>query len=1724
MNIFGLRDRLIKDYSDYIQSFILIKDSKIRDRVEDEFTRGLLWPDPLIQLNPSFKPGKWIDELVQGGVLNEECRRIFRIKESPDDEGQSLLLHQHQADAINAAKTGKNYVLTTGTGSGKSLAYIVPIVDYVLRAGSGNGIKAIIVYPMNALCNSQMGELEKFLCYGYPKGAEPVRFARYTGQEKDEERQSLIANPPDVLLTNYVMLELILTRPYEKNIITAAQGLRFLVLDELHTYRGRQGADVAMLVRRLRDACNAENLQHVGTSATLAGPGTYKEQRKEIADVATKLFGDVVEPEMVIGETLRRATKAIDLSDTSFLDRLKERVADPDKHPPTDYSEFITDPLSIWIENTFGITTETQSGRLIRTIPRSITGDEGTAKQLSELINVPEERCREAIQEGLLAGYRCEDPDTRFPVFAFRLHQFISRGDNVYTSIEPEDSRFITVFGQQFVPGDRSRVLLPVVFCRECGQEYYCVRVERDPDTNQSIFTQREISDRYHDDNSEPGYLYYNSEKPWPDSMEEIIEILPTDWLDETGLRIRKNYKKNLPERVRIKADGCESADGNLYHYFKSPFRFCPNCGVSYGARQASDFGKLTSLGTEGRSTATTILSLAAIRHLKKEESLKKEARKLLSFTDNRQDASLQAGHFNDFVEIGLLRSALYEAALNAGPAGLRHDELGQKVFDSLDLPLGLYTSDATIKFRALEETKKALRNVVCYRLYHDLRRGWRVVSPNLEQCGLLEIGYDSLKELCEAEDEWQGCHSTLLEAKPETRFNVCKVLLDLMRRELAIKVDYLDPNFQERVKQQSNQRLIPPWAIDENERLMEASILFPRKKEKKDYGGHFFLSPRSLFGQYLRRVTTFPDYTEKLDLKITEEIIRQLLESLKVAGLVEEVMPAKNEDQVPGYQLPAAAMHWIAGDGTKPFHDVLRVHTESKEGGRPNPFFVSFYKDIAAEGKGIEAREHTAQVPGELRQEREDAFREGRLPILYCSPTMELGIDIATLNVVNMRNVPPTPANYAQRSGRAGRSGQPALVFAYCSTGSPHDQYFFKRPDRMVAGAVAPPKLELGNEDLIKSHIHAVWLSATGQSLGNSLKDVLNVEGGNPTLALSESVHDSFLNERARKTAIGNSTRVLKSIENDLSIADWHSEGWLEDTLNKVLLSFEQSCERWRSLYRSAAKQRETQHKIISDASRSIDDKKQAKRLRREAEAQLDLLLEARSVIQSDFYSYRYFASEGFLPGYNFPRLPLSAYIPGRLRRRDDFLSRPRFLAISEFGPRSIIYHEGSRYIINKVIMPVGDDDVLTTTAKLCPNCGYLHPISDGDPGLDLCDYCKHPLESSLRQLFRLQNVSTKRRDRISCDEEERIRLGYEIKTGVRFAVHGGRPSFRTAFLKQSDGELLATLTYGHAATLWRINLGWARRRNVNQLGFVLDTERGYWARNEQAAEDDESDPMSTKTERVIPFVEDHRNCLIFKPEKPLNDTQMASLQAALKQAIQTAYQLEDNELAAEPLPSMKERKVILIYEAAEGGAGVLRQLISDPEAFAYVAKDAMEICHFDPVTGQDMGRAPRSNEDCEAACYDCLMTYSNQRDHRLLDRKSIRDLLLDYSKSKVVVSPTELPRAEHLKRLMNQAGSSLEKKWLSFLDERDLNLPSKAQVFFEECKSRPDYFYANDLAVIYIDGPIHDYPDRAKRDDQQTDCFEDLGYTVIRFGHKDDWEIIIEKFPHVFGTVKTH
>jgi len=1735
MDVFRVRDQLIESYEAYMRSFLRIRDPRIVAKVDEGLAAGVLWPHPLIQLNPAFEPGRSIDELVTEGVLHPTCRQVFRGGKSPErPQGRLLRLHRHQEDAVRAARRGVSYVLTTGTGSGKSLAYILPIVDHVLRQGSGRGIQAIVIYPMNALANSQLGELQKFLGHGFD--LPPVTFARYTGQESEEERRKIVAQPPDILLTNYVMLELILTRHEEQGLIDAAHGLRFLVLDELHAYRGRQGADVALLLRRCRDLMAAEQMQCVGTSATLAGPGSQAEQREEVARMASRLFGTEVRPEDVIGETLRRATAPADPRDQAFKDALRQRLVAPAAAPVAapavataeDLDAFLADPLARWIEATFGVEEEGRTGdpgRLTRATPRALAGPDGAAARLAELTDHPAELCSRAIAEGLLAGQRYRDPETDLPAFAFRLHQFISRGETVFSTLDGEGERHLTLVPQHFKPGDRGRVLFPLAFCRECGQEYYTVRRVEAARGGGVSYAARELGDSFKGKGHQPGFLYLDTTVPWPESEEEAIaaEQLPEDWLEEAprgGVRLRRGRQDWLPKSVRVTPDGSENAEGGLRLAFvPAPFRFCLRCGVEYASRQRSDFGKLTTLGSGGRSTATTVLALNAIRLLRGDD-LPAAARKLLSFTDNRQDASLQAGHFNDFIAVGVLRAGLAQALAAAGPEGISHEDLTAAVFRALDLPFADYAANPEASFQAADATRRALREVLGYRLYRDLERGWRITSPNLEQCGLLEITYPYLDDLCAREEPWAKAPPALASAAPELRARIARTLLDFLRRELAIHVQYLDPSYQERIEQRGRQHLRPPWALDEGEegRLTAGRLAFPRSRRKKELPGPLYVSPRGGFGQYLRRRSVLGE-AGRLSLVETEEIIKSLFDLLTTGDLLARV----GEGEEAAWQLNAAAMTWRAGRGEAAFHDPIRLPRLPPEGLQPNSFFIEFYRQVAPHLGGIEAAEHTAQVDAEQRQRREERFRTAELPVLFCSPTMELGVDIAELNLVNLRNVPPTPANYAQRSGRAGRGGQPALVFTYCATGSPHDQYFFKRPLQMVRGQVAPPRHDLANEDLVRAHVHAIWLTEARQRLGKTLKEVLDL-GQEPELPLLPSLAAVLAEPGARARARRRAAAVLATLADELGASDWYDEQWLDRTFDALPASFEAACERWRNLYRSALAQVRYQNRIIQDPTRPAAEKTRAKSLRTEAEKQLELLTELGKGMQSDFYSYRYFASEGFLPGYSFPRLPISAYIPGRQRRRgqEEFLSRPRFLAISEFGPRAVIYHEGSRYQISRVILPYEGDALHTRTIKQCPACGYLHPVVE-EPAPDVCDRCGHRLGAMLANLLRMENVSTRRRDRINSDEEERLRLGYELVSGVRFAVRGGRPASRMGTARGADESPLATLTHGHAATLWRINLGWSRRTDREEVGFLLDVERGFWARNPQLTDEDEpQEDLSGRLRRVIPFVEDRRNCLLFEAAEHLPPRALPSLRAALKNAIQAVFQLEDSEIAAELLPGEGDgARLLLFYEAAEGGAGVLRRLLDEAEALARVAREALSICHFDPADGSDLGHPPGREEICTAACYDCLMSYGNQRHHARLDRHAIRDYLLALAASSVTAGPGEAAREDHLATLEAHCDSELERRWLALLERRGHHLPDAAQETIDGAATRPDFLYRQHRVAIYIDGPMHDFPDKATEDREIDARLERLGFLVLRFHHRQEatWKEILDRFPSSFG-----
>jgi hypothetical protein len=409
-----------------------------------------------------------------------------------------------------------------------------------------------------------------------------------------------------------------------------------------------------------------------------------------------------------------------------------------------------------------------------------------------------------------------------------------------------------------------------------------------------------------------------------------------------------------------------------------------------------------------------------------------------------------------------------------------------------------------------------------------------------------------------------------------------------------------------------------------------------------------------------------------------------------------------------------------------------------------------------------------------------------------------------------------------------------------------------------------------------------------------------------------------------------------------------------------------------------------------------SARERKDAKIEQAQANEQLALLERGRATGGSDFYTYRYLATEGFLPGYNFPRLPLYAFVPavGTGGPKAAYLQRARFLAISEFGPGSLIYHEGRGYRVYKAKLPSGlrtEDGgrLATETIFVCDECGAAHPREQ-----ERCHACGASLGtvSPIRNILRIDNVETAPAERITANDEERQRRGFEIQTVFSWPRRNDQYDVESAIASDESGPILR-LDYASGASISRVNKGLRRRREKSILGFEIDSATGRWSAT-TSDEDEVEAPDRAPKQRVVPIVQDNKNAALLRlAQDDLSETSMSTLQHALTRGLELVFQLEEGETLTEPVPSRDKRKAVLLFEATEGGAGVLTRLANEPDALAKVAQAALELMHAKSVEAALVGAEPGKMEydntpNCVKGCYRCLLSYYNQPDHELIDR----------------------------------------------------------------------------------------------------------------------------------------
>ncbi|GIV55415.1 MAG: DEAD/DEAH box helicase [Candidatus Kapaibacterium sp.] len=1678
-SILDFHARVLDDYGAFVRSFLHIADERIRDFVERELRDGrYLWPEPMVQISPAYERAEDVDTLAQRGVLHPDTHATFRTP-----SGAPLVLYRHQVEALERVLQRRSIVVTTGTGSGKSLCYFLPILNDIMREPVRDRTVALLVYPMNALVNSQLEALQRWKRSFEERTGRtfPVTFAKYTGETTEQERNAMREQPPHIILTNYMMVELMLVRPEDRRFLDAAGGsLRYLVFDELHTYRGRQGADVALLIRRLKARAAAPDIVHIGTSATMvARPGaSAQERRRVVADFARRFFGHPYAPDDVIEETLHLPSRGR----TPTPKDLRAAVE-------TGSQEGMETVLG-WIEQHVGVVVG-DDGRIERRPPLTIAE---AADELAAQVGLPAEQCRDAIETTLAWA-----SSTRR--VALKLHQFIAQSGAVHATLEAADRRTLTLDEQ--IRTEDNRLLVPLKFCRVCGQEHYCVTL-----ADGSVLPRHDGQQDLPPEGT-PGYAML-ADNPPTESPE-----VPEEWLDARG-SVKKDYRDAMPRLLWVRPDGRLAESGSdpeatPVWFQPEPFLLCMRCGEYYSRRE-SEFRKLVSLSSEARSSATTVLAVSVLRHAARTGTVRD---KLLTFTDNRQDASLQAGHFNDFVHVAVLRSALISALDGAGAAGLTHDTVAMATVRALQgSAQGLRLSDIAQNAQldenspAAERVWDVFRELTEYRLIQDLRRGWRIVQPNLEDVGLLRIEYDGLEQLCARDEIWRG--TVLAATTAQERLAILFPLLEYMRTQLAIAVRVLEPDYQRQLRRRAEQLLGEFWGLDpDSDELHPAKyVVLPGTSNRARPIG-ISLSERSKVWRFLRRRLG-------LDSAHHRPALEGLLDVLTQQGYLRKLEPIGDHQR---YQLDVASIRWVRGDGTPPPLDPLAGRRTSKRGEavRPvNEFFRRFYCESAAELAAFEAREHTAQVValGE-RERRERRFRwedsdstkerelGRRLPYLVCSPTMELGIDIADLDVVHLRNVPPTPANYAQRSGRAGRNGQAGVVYTYCGARNPHDRYFFRNRTQMVAGSVRAPMLDLANESLLRVHLHALWLARVNVPLGNSIENVLDLERDG--LPLREEVRSAMeLSERDRQSLREEMHRVLSGDRDELESVPWFGDEWIDHILKEAPITFDRAFDRWRELYRAATEQLR-RARIEEDRARNDPDGQlRAKRRQDEARRQLNLLLQVNVAREEgDFYPYRYLASEGFLPGYNFPALPVRAWIP---RGDGEFIARPRAVALRELAPGNFLYHEGAKWEVVGFQPPPGGLAERKFTVWLCHHCGGFSPFD-----ADLCVVCGERLtldSSELVPLLEMPNVRTRRRERITSNEEDRQRSGYHIETFFQFSSLPGSTEEATV---EADGQPILHLRYAPAARLLRINHGWRTR---STKGFRINLDTGEITTS--ADEVDLPDDRQRSVEALRLAVQDTQNILVVQPADPelLSDRALeVSFRAALLRGVQQVFQLDESELAAECVGS-QDHRAILLYENSEGGCGVLRRLVSQADAFALVAKEALAVAHFDEF-GNDT--AP----SCAAACYDCLLSYSNQLDALALDRHRVRELLIQLTRSSTLRNSARgRSYQEQFAWLASQidSRSELERRFLRELAKGRYRLPDDAQRSVAQPRCVADFYYEPNV-LIFCDGTPHDEPRQLQRDTALRDQLIAFGYRVITIRWDQPIGDQIQRYPDVFG-----
>lgn len=1572
--------------------------------------------------------------------------------------------HKHQEAAFarlgGAAK--KSTLIATGTGSGKSESFLWPILAHCEAQASEPGIKAILIYPMNALATDQALRVARAIDSN-PHLKGKVRAGLYIGGDGEgqtfgdmgpdhvlTERSAMQGSPPDILLTNYKMVDYLMVRPRDRHLWKGSTtgSLRFLVVDEIHTFDGAQGTDLACLIRRLKARLKVEpgQLCCVGTSATLGGP----EAGEALLSYATQVFGEPFDADAIVGEV--RQDQSQYFGDSMITEFRAPGAEALDALSLASYERpeaYLQAQVKLWFgdaaiegapgseEWAVGLGFRVREHATLRNVLARLSG---APRDLSEIVSdlgraMPAFRkdpelgrralisflslvstarvWRDELPTAAHARESLKEPRPTDPFLQVRVQLWQRELRRMVANIgEIPRLRFF-----DDLTNAEQREHLPVIHCRDCGaMGWATLRRAEDPDNLRVDLK-----------------VFYNG---FFRASPDVRFLFPIQAHERVGKplgierRVHVRSLQSQDARGPISADECavweiaQVRDGKTV-------KDCPFCAAR------------ATLSLVGFQAAT--LTSVFIDQLF--SSPWNDDKKLLAFSDSVQDASHRAGFFGARTWRFNVRVALASFLLRRGPLSL---------------------ASLAVEFpRSLHDGTSSSRSQFVGR-FLPTNLEWKHDYDTLREDGELPPQSD-LPEIVEKRLSWEvldefGLRSRLGRSFVRSAFAGVAVgaerldgaLVDLLER-LRQEAAWLRNLQQEELSQflvgflhHLRERggilhdLLPDAFIEtagKNAYLFKITSYLPDLGSSSRLPALLSNREQGHFDQPWKESTWYARWCQRSLGAFRPLCEPQVIYSFVLDGLTKAGILARRDMTQPAgvcwglnpeaLEITTAPSRFgcercghqatVGGDG-RAWEGIpclsARCPGFMRARPRSNDYFAHLYAtgDVAR----IVATEHTGLLGRSEREDIERRFkrREGRHPwdpnLLSCTPTLEMGIDIGDLSTVVLCSVPPAQANYLQRIGRAGRRDGNSLVLTIANARN-HDLYFFEDPNEMMVGEVRPPGLYLDASAVLERQLTAWCFDRWAEqcdsenALPRKLRDVyprLEEESG------SRFPHDLRIFIVEHRTVLLDGFRrhfesalradSLTHLQTFLDGDDERKSGLVWRILVRLHEEKGQSEEYGRQIRR--LKERIQQEKVQpqNDARR-----KQVEELEREHAALSGL---RRQVDERD--TLNFFTDEGLLPNYAFPEAAVrlrSVIWRKRAKDADGYetltykYDRPGEAALSELAPDSVFYAGGRHVRIDRVDLQGGGVE----SWRFCDQCDHAAPEVDGTMGAS-CPMCGSAVWADAGRvlpLVRLRQVfagTSDKDSRVGDDRDSRVPTAYLCDTQVTFKDEARAGAWVLGKETEPFGwEFLSSasfreINYG-AYSARGTSLAIAGKSAVRE-GFIICSKCGQL----QGRGPDPKHAPSCKAREPASkanFIECVYLYRAFESEAvrillPILDfasnQEIQSLVAGIRTGLRLYFGGRVDHvrmtLESEPIKgSLLRRQYLVLYDAVPGGTGYLAELVRDPAHLF----DLLERAHRHLV---ECGCGTEPGRD---GCYRCVFAYRASYEMEDISRATAISLL---------------------------------------------------------------------------------------------------------------------------------